>query len=55
MLLIKSSDEVLIVKDVKEATPDAEARLDEVLVLSRSCLNTLITYEINARLKNDLN
>ena len=52
LLLIKSCDEILVVEDCKQASPNFEKGLYQVLVLCGSGLVAFLANEINARLNN---
>ena len=54
LLLVKSCDEILVVEDCKQASPDFEKGLYQVLVLSGGGLVALLANKINARLHNDV-
>jgi len=54
LLLIKCPDKGLIIEDDKESSPDPEHAHDQVLVLGRSCLYTVISDKVNAWLNYDI-
>jgi hypothetical protein len=55
LLLIQSRDEVIVVENRQQTSPDLEARGHQVLILSRSCLVAIISDIVKARLNDHIN